>query len=82
MFMIQLTAQRNIQFSFHDRMYKIHSLGETSKFSGCSLHIQQLAATNLYGESYTILRSTEEAVRGVYYGLGLQLPTEREACGW
>ena len=27
----------------------------------------------------TILRSTEEAVRGAYYGPGLQLPTEREA---
>ena len=26
-----------------------------------------------------ILRSTEEAVRGAYYGPGLQLPTEREA---
>ena len=26
-----------------------------------------------------ILRSTEEAVRGGYYGLGLQLPTERVA---
>ena len=27
----------------------------------------------------TILRSTEEAVQGGYYGPGLQLPTEREA---
>ena len=25
MFMIQLTTQKNIQFSFHDMMYKIHS---------------------------------------------------------
>ena len=31
------------------------------------------------GASCTILRSTEEAVRGAYYGPGLQLPTEREA---
>ena len=28
MFMIQLTIQRNIQFSFHDMMYKIHSLDD------------------------------------------------------
>ena len=25
MFMIQLTIQKNIQFSFHDMMYKIHT---------------------------------------------------------
>ena len=28
MFMIQLSTQRNIQFSFHDMMYKIHSLDD------------------------------------------------------
>ena len=28
MFMIQLTTQRNIQFSFHDMMCKKHSLAD------------------------------------------------------
>ena len=29
MVMIQLTTHRNIQFSFHDMMYKKHSLDDT-----------------------------------------------------
>ena len=32
-----------------------------------------------HGFGHIILRSTEEAVQGAYYGPGLQLPTEREA---
>ena len=35
--------------------YFVWSLGETSKFIGCSLHIQQPAAANLYRECYTLL---------------------------
>ena len=34
-------------------------LGETSKFIGCSLHIQQPAAANLYRKCYTLLLDAE-----------------------
>ena len=37
--------------SLEQHMWK--QLGETSKFIGCSLHIQQPAAANLYRKSYT-----------------------------
>ena len=35
-----------------------YTLGETSKLIGCSLHIQQPAAANLYGKCYTLILNT------------------------
>ena len=42
MFMIQLSTQRNIQFSFHDMMYKIHSLDDQSIVKWAKIALYQL----------------------------------------
>ena len=38
MFMIQLSTQRNFQFSFHDLMYNIHSLDDPYMVKWAELH--------------------------------------------
>ena len=40
------------EYGGHD-LISFPRLGETSKFTGCSPHIQQPAAANLYRKSYT-----------------------------
>ena len=42
MFMIQLRTQRNIQFFFHDMMYKIHSLDDQKIVKWAKIALYQL----------------------------------------
>ena len=61
MFMIQLTIQRNIQFSFHDMMYKIHSLDDPELVKWTKIAFYQLQEKEIQ-ECFDILPLNQDQV--------------------